>query len=308
MPDRPAITVALPTCQGARHLADALRGVLGQGGDFDLLVVDDRSTDDTLNVVAAECGDRARVLVNPERLGLAGNWDRCVEASRTPWVAVFHQDDLMLPGHLDAHRAAIAATPDAGFVCGGASVVDESGVEVSPAVVGRGGLGPSDRVFGPGELLPHLAVGNPIRCSTATLSRRAHAEAGGFDPSYRYAVDWGYWIKVARAHPVAWLAAETVAVRWHSASETHRFKCGTLDLEEQEGLMRRLVDELNGGRRMGADVDRRLSRAYLNRAYDAAGGADRRLRGRCLVRALRLWPGIVGRIVADPRLAARLLK
>lgn len=308
MPDRPEITVAVPTCQGARHLAETLRGILGQGGDPVLLIVDDRSTDDTLGIVRTECGDRARILVNGERLGLAGNWNRCVAESRTPWVALFHQDDLMLPGHLGAHLGAIRREPTAGFLCGAAAVVDDQGRSIPGNVVGTGDLGPADRRFGAGAFLPHLAAGNPVRCSTVTLSREAHTQAGGFDPAFKYAVDWDFWIRVARRRPVAWLAAQTVAVRWHPASETHRFAAGTVDLEEQSGLMDRLIVELGGDRRLRAAADRRLSRAYLNRAYEASKGGDRRLSRRCLGRAVKLWPGIVGRIVADPRLALRLIK
>src|SRR3954470_6730550 len=63
----PRLTVAIPTYNGARHLADALRGILAQEGvAFDLLISDDRSDDDTLAIVRDVAGDRARVLVNGE--------------------------------------------------------------------------------------------------------------------------------------------------------------------------------------------------------------------------------------------------
>src|SRR5207245_1213817 len=82
--DQGRLTVALATCNGARHLVEALRSILAQEGvPFDLLVSDDRSDDETLAVVDAEAGDRARVVVNTERLGLAGNWNRCVRLART---------------------------------------------------------------------------------------------------------------------------------------------------------------------------------------------------------------------------------
>jgi hypothetical protein len=194
-----SLTVALPTYNGARHLAEALRGILAQeGADFDLVVSDDRSDDETLAVVGAEAGDRARVEVNSERLGLAGNWNRCVALARTPWVAIFHQDDVMYPGHLASHRAALAAAAAPGLVCGAADVIDAEGREVPAAVVGRGDLGPADRTFPPGGFVAELAVGNPVRCSAVTLRKAAHADVGGFDPSYRYVVDWDFWLRVSR--------------------------------------------------------------------------------------------------------------
>ena len=76
------LTVALPTCNGARHLRDALASIKSQSDvAYDLIVSDDRSDDDTLACVQEEVGDRARISVNSERLGLAGNWNRCVELS-----------------------------------------------------------------------------------------------------------------------------------------------------------------------------------------------------------------------------------
>ncbi len=112
MDTRPILTVAVPTYNGARHLAEALKSILAQeAAPFDLIVSDDRSEDETLAIVGRFAGDRARIEVNSERLGLAGNWNRCVVLSRTEWVAIFHQDDVMLPGHLAAHRAGDPGDP-----------------------------------------------------------------------------------------------------------------------------------------------------------------------------------------------------
>ena len=308
----PPLTVAIPTCNGRAHLAVALRGILAQEGvPFDLLICDDRSDDDTLEVLKNTAGDRAKVVVNAERLGLAGNWNRCAELARTPLVAIFHQDDVMHPGHLGAHTAALLADDALGMACGAADVIDATGNPVPEGVVGRGGIGPVDRSFAPGAFVAELAAGNPLRCSAVTLRATALAEVGGFDPSYRYAVDWDCWLRIARRRGVAWLANPTVSVRWHPASETHTFKKGTADLDEAVRLLGDLYRVDGGGledkSRLRREADRRLSRAFLNRAYDAAGAGDRRLCRACLRKAFALWPGIVGTIAADPRLLGRLM-
>jgi glycosyltransferase involved in cell wall biosynthesis len=305
------LTVALPTCDGARHLRQALGGIKAQSGvEFDLVVSDDRSEDHTLAIVRDELGDRARVSVNSERLGLAGNWNRCVELSRTEWVAIFHQDDLMRPGHLAAHVAAFEANPTAGFVASAADVVDDEGCEVAESVVGRGGCGAEDRVYPAGGFVRELAVENPLRCSGVTLSAQAHAEVGGFDPSYRYVVDWDFWLRVARNRPVIWLARPTVAIRWHLASETHRFKTGSTDLEETDRLLKSLYrvegPTLPDAGRIRRKADRRLARAYLNRAHEALKSGEAELAHRCLKQSIQLSPSIVGKIALDPKLAVQM--
>ena len=89
-----------------------------------------------------------------------------------------------------------------------------------------------DRVLGAGELTQEVGSGNPLRCSAVTMRTAAHRDVGGFDPAFRYVVDWEFWIRVSRKWKVAWLARPTVQVRWHTGSETHRFTAGTGDLDE----------------------------------------------------------------------------
>ena len=306
-----AITVALPTFNGSRHIRAALAGILTQSdAAFDLVVSDDRSDDDTLAIVREMAGDRARISINPERLGLAGNWDRCVALSQTPLVAIFHQDDLMRPGHLAAHLRSFAADPTVGLIASAADVIDPDGQDIPASIVGRGGCGPVDRFYTPGTFLAELAVANSLRCSGVTIARDAHAAVSGFDPSYRYVVDWDFWIRVARLRPVAWLATPTVAIRWHPASETHRFATGTADLDETTRLLDALrandVPSLPDAHRLRRRADRRLARAFLHRAYVASKAGNPALSRLCLSRSIRLDPTLLATIAADPRLAVRL--
>ncbi len=307
----PILTVAIPTCNGAAHLAETLHSIMGQEGvAFELVVSDDRSDDATLDMVRAVAGNRARVAVNSERLGLAGNWNRCVALSHTPLVAIFHQDDLMKTGHLAAHVRAFAAHESIGLVASASDVIDETGRTIPDDVVGRGGLGSVDRIFPPGELAAAMVEGNPLRCSAVTLRRDAFANSGGFDPSYRYVLDWDHWLRVSRRWPIAWLAETTVRVRWHAASETHRFKTGTADLDETERLLEHLfaVDlrdrpDVESLRRAAKG---RLARAFLNRAHEALQAGRTGLARDALRRGVRLSPGLIGTILRDPRLCLQM--
>lgn len=300
----PVLTVAIPTFNGSALLAETLAGILAQrDAAFDLLVRDDRSDDSTVELVRALAGDRARIEVNSERLGLAGNWNRCVESARTPWVAVFHQDDLMRPGCL-ARRLDALAKPGGdglGLLAEPADVVDGSGRPAPPSVVDPGGIAdrdPSGVVdFEPGALSRRLAAANLLRCSAVTTNRRAHEILGGFDPSWRYVVDWEFWLRAADRFGTRWIVGEPlVSVRWHEGSETHRFKLGLDDLEESARL----------ARLRGVRPGRLLARAYLNRAHEAlrAGRVD--LARAALGKAVRTSPGATAAAFGDLRLAVQM--
>ncbi len=307
----PLLTVALPTCNGAAHLAETLDSVLAQAGvDFDLLVSDDCSDDETLDLVRNHAGPRARVVRNDRRLGLAGNWNHCVALCETPLIAIVHQDDVLEPSHLSGHVAAFERDSRLGLVCSASRVIDQRGCDVPPGVVDPGGLGPNDRTFEAGQLIEQLADGNPLRCSAVSFRVEAHRDVGGFDPSLRYILDWDFWVKLARRWPVAWLASPTVRVRWHLASETHRFKTGRADLDETRRMLDSLSEaslaEESARSRPREKGRRRLSRAFLNRALDALHGGQHELARECLNESLRLSPRILFTILKDPRLSAQM--
>jgi glycosyltransferase involved in cell wall biosynthesis len=305
------MTVAIPTCNGAAHLAEAIRAILAQeGAPFELLISDDRSDDDTLAVVRSAAGDRARIEINPERFGLAGNWNRCATLARTPLINIFHQDDVMLPGHLSAHVTAFAADSQIGLTASASVVIDARGRPIAHHVVEQGGLGPIDRIYAPGETARSMAAGNPLRCSAVSLRVDALRQAGGFDPRLRYVVDWDCWLRLSRTWQVSWLARPTAQVRWHPASETHRFATGLADLEETAGMLKQLFDRDLSGQPDAARLRRaaydRLGRAYVNRAHDALRAGRIELARAALHKGFQLSRRLITMIAGDPRLCLQM--
>lgn len=295
---------------GARHLAETLNSILAQEHvHFDLLISDDHSEDETLALAASLIRDRGRIVANPHRLGLAGNWNQCVALSRTPLLAIIHQDDRLHPSHLAAHVAAFR-DPSVGLVASASLVIDDAGIEVPPSIVERGGLGLHNHLFAPREALPALARSNPLRCSAVSLRVAAHAQAGGFDPAFRYVVDWDLWLRLAQHWSLAWLATPSVDVRWHQASETHRFKQGLIDLQETEQVLHAALALLESSpaqtRSIASAAHHRLARAYLNRAHTSLRGGDGPLAKSCLKKAVSLSPSILRSVASDPPLAAQM--
>ena len=112
------ISVVIPTFNRGDCVAEAVRSALSQtGGELEVIVVDDGSTDNTAEVLAA-FGDKIQVI-RQKNSGVSAARNRGIQAARGEWVAFLDSDDLWLPGKLAAHVQAINAHPEA--VC---SVVD----------------------------------------------------------------------------------------------------------------------------------------------------------------------------------------
>jgi glycosyltransferase involved in cell wall biosynthesis len=118
MLEHPDVSVIIPVHNGAAHVAQAVQSVLAQTFDaLELIVVDDGSTDDSLDVLAHEPDPRLRVVVQ-EQLGAAAARNRGVELARGSLLAFIDADDLWLPTKLSRQVTALAAEPKLDMVFG----------------------------------------------------------------------------------------------------------------------------------------------------------------------------------------------
>ena len=114
----PLVTVIMPTYNYGRYVADAIESIQAQTfGNFEIVVVDDGSTDDTAAVVEALMRDGVpvRYLRQPNQ-GAAAARNRGIRAAEGDWIALLDSDDTWLPGKLEAAAALIAADGALDFV------------------------------------------------------------------------------------------------------------------------------------------------------------------------------------------------
>lgn len=98
------VSICIPTYNGARYLKACLDSVLNQTyKDIEILVVDDGSTDATLEILEryAASDERIRLVRNENNLGLVGNWNHCIELAQGEWIKFVFQDDLIAQNCLE---------------------------------------------------------------------------------------------------------------------------------------------------------------------------------------------------------------
>src|SRR2546423_8587516 len=92
--EMPLVSVCIPTFNGARWIKESLNSALAQSyRPLEIIIIDDASTDETVKVLRSFKDDRIRLFVNEQRLGLACNWNRCVELARGEFIKFLFQDD-----------------------------------------------------------------------------------------------------------------------------------------------------------------------------------------------------------------------
>ncbi len=188
---RAAVSVCVPTFNGAPYVGEAIRSVLEQTfEDFELIVVDDGSSDGTLDVVRAFRDRRLRLVRNEARLGLVGNWNRCLDLARGRHVAVFHQDDVMAPENLRAKVRLLETHPSIGLVHSDVVRIDAHGGVLSEHWSSAPTAEDEGRHDGR-EFFRRLVTGPNIVCASSVVMRRVTVEhLGGFDARLPFTADW----------------------------------------------------------------------------------------------------------------------
>ena len=216
--DRPLVSVCIPTHDDSGVVADALRSALRQAySPLEILVVDNRSSDGTWEIVKALAADdrRVRTLRNAENIGMARNFSACVRAANGEYVLILCADDVLQDGCVELLATALGEHPEAVLAACGRTFTDPS---LRPQRVFRA-RSSKQEVPSATMLRECFAHGNRIGEPSAVMFRR-RAAARGFDADYNQAVDLEMWLHLLGKGSAVLLSEQGCLIRQHPHQAT----------------------------------------------------------------------------------------
>jgi glycosyltransferase involved in cell wall biosynthesis/GT2 family glycosyltransferase len=241
--DRPFWSVMIPCWNPDRQfLTETLHSVFAAGiapGDMQIALVDDASPDfDVIHFLRALGYDRVEFHRAPVRLGLAGNWNRCVALARGRWVHILHQDDRVRPDFYRALANGIACNPAVGAAFTQHVFIDEAGRFL------RQGHMPARPAGILHDWLPHIFINLTVQCAAIVVRREVLQRLGGFDSRYAYCLDWDMWQRIALAYPIWYEPAPLAEQRLHLDSQSSRLRSTPAKWREIAAVIGRLKGRL----------------------------------------------------------------
>ena len=232
----PLFTVVIPAWNAAETIADAIDSVLIQTcQSFEIVVVDDGSDDDTVEVAQAAAGARVRV-VRQERQGVSAARNAGIEAARARWVSFLDADDLWLPDYLEEMRRRLDANPRLGLVFTDAWILDEPAGRIRRTPMMKPRRPTDEPPSDPAAFLELLLQGNFVYTS-ATVPRRVLEQVGGYNADLASSEDYDLWLRITSAGFAAAFAPGPLAV--------YRIRRGTLSSDPLE-MARGELDAVSG--------------------------------------------------------------
>lgn len=220
----PTVSVVIPTFNRNQDVVRAIRSIAGEDIPYEVIVVDDGSTDSTPDRIR-ELGDpRVRCVANYRKKGVAGARNTGLLESSAHFVAFLDDDDLFLPGHLTAACRLLEAEPEVGLVFGTARYLqgDTEVPYMRPHFDRKIHLLPEPR-YGPGTIvyqanafLRLLVLGSFFNVSTVVIRRSVITPETLFNEELFGVEDFDMWIRIARDHLLACLTDEQAVYRLHA--------------------------------------------------------------------------------------------
>ncbi len=185
------VSVIIPTYNRAEFLRSAIKSVLDQTfQDFEIIVIDDASTDDTPGIIDDFNESRIRYLRHEINEGGSATRNTGIKVSNGKYIAFLDDDDEWLPEKLEMQVQVLESSlPEVGGVYTGFLKIDRTTGRVLEKVI------PSKR----GNLFKELVIGNVIgTASTPLLRKECFQKVGLFDENLPSSQDLDMWIRIAK--------------------------------------------------------------------------------------------------------------
>ncbi|WP_341582053.1 glycosyltransferase [Marinobacter metalliresistant] len=271
------VSVVTPTYNRARFLPDAVTSVLSQTfGDFELIIVDDGSDDNTRDVLAPFLADRRVRYFHQENQGQSHARNLALKQATGDCIAFLDSDDVWAPDKLEKQLAVLQANPGVDIVHGDEATIDEQGKVISFENMKRCS----------GRITRYLLADNSVSITTALVRRRCFDEMGGFDTSVGVADDYELWLRFSARYCYQYepgiVASYRVMADQISSDKRRRFAANERIIQE---FLARYGEVLSPGERRWG-----LARFYCRKARYFASAGERGKAVGAIAGALRNAP------------------
>ena len=215
----PRVSVMIPTFNYGHFLDETIQSVLSQTyTDYELIIVDNNSTDNTDSVVAKYLSDgRIRYYKNETNLGLVGNWNRCLELSTGEYLKFLCADDKFRPTILEKYVALMDEYPKLTMVSCNKQVFGEYNYEVNLTLTHY----QTGKDVNFHMLYGYQGVGEP---SSIIFRRREFEKIGYMQGRFEQYVDLDYWLKLLALGDCYLVPEILVDVRFHPGTVSNQVK------------------------------------------------------------------------------------
>lgn len=185
----PRVTVFMAVYNSEKFLAESIESVLSQTfNDFELLIVNDGSTDNSIDIISSYNDPRIRLLHNEQNMGLVYTRNRGIREARGEYVATLDSDDIAYPERLEEQVAFLDKNSEFGLVGSWVQLIDENS-------------NPTGKIWDfniPPEQMRPASLFYSVVANSASMVRKTVVNGIFYRDEYPLAEDYDFWIRVLK--------------------------------------------------------------------------------------------------------------
>jgi len=213
------VSVCIPTYNGENYIQSAIESVLAQSySEFELIVIDDASTDRTQEIVKGFNDKRIRFFRNKKNIGMVPNWNLCLDNANGDYIKILCHDDILKENCIEACVNVFKKYRDVSIVFSSTKILDNQGKTIIRRRPYRSdthlnGLETARKSFRSKNL-----YGEP---SNVMFKRASMIAVGHFEERLCYSIDWYYWIMLSLVGNAFYIDQDLASFRVSQTSATN---------------------------------------------------------------------------------------
>ena len=186
--NNPKITVLMPVYNGEKYLAEAIESILNQTyKDFDFLIINDGSTDNSVKIIESYNDPRIRLVKNKKNFGIVYSLNKGIDLAKGEYIARMDVDDVSLPERLEKQVAFVNYNPNIAVIGSYFNLIDKKGYYIGKI---KWPIGFENNLF-------YVLIGNnPVGHPGVMYRKKVVEEIGSYHGKYAPAEDFDLWLRI----------------------------------------------------------------------------------------------------------------
>lgn len=204
---KPQVNVIMSIYNGEKQLRESIESILNQTfTDFEFIIVNDGSTDGSLEIIESYIDSRIQIIDNEENIGLTKSLNKAIKKARGKYIARQDADDISLPTRLELQHEYLEKHPEVALLGTGIYVINEMGDEIEKRI-----MHPNPK--------KSLLNGNRFIHGSVMFRKSVIDEIGAYNETLKYAQDYELWLRMSKEYDdLRNLTAPLYKLRMHRGS------------------------------------------------------------------------------------------
>ena len=204
---RPKISVIMSVYKGDKYLKEAIESILNQTfTDFEFIIVNDGSTDNSLEIIQSYDDERIKIINNEKNIGLTKSLNKALKQAKGEYIARQDADDVSLPNRFEEQVKYFEEHPEVVLLGTSVYLIGEN-----EKIVGK-------RIVLTKPSIKYLFKENQFNHGSVMFKKEIVNQLGGYNELIRYSQDYELWLRIAKYYEVRNLTQSLYKLRSHDAN------------------------------------------------------------------------------------------